>query len=166
MNFPISIDRTSLLPILVVLSGIFDFYSKVHRIFCKQTMDTLIRRRLHCLPFSHKRTLGLYGLTLCIVRTFHAFYRLLFFKMTIFKNFFVALPIEWQTASLEVFQWNIWRNTHIEYQQYILSCANSNWIRCLTLCILETSKWILWQTVRTKTKCSIMLHFIRVCTVS
>ena len=31
--------------------------------------------------------------------------------------------------------------------------------------ILETSKWVLWQTVKTQMKCSIMLHFTRVCTV-
>ena len=26
-------------------------------------------------------------------------------------------------------------------------------------------KWVLWQTLKTHMKCSIMLHFIRVCTV-
>ena len=35
----------------------------------------------------------------------------------------------------------------------------------LALCILETPKRVLWQTVKTQMKCSIMLHFIRVCTV-
>ena len=46
MNFPISISRMSLFQILGVLSGIFHFYSKVHRIFCRQTVETLIR---HCV---------------------------------------------------------------------------------------------------------------------
>ena len=32
----------------------------------------------------------------------------------------------------------------------------------LILCILETPKGVLWQTVKTLMKCSIMLHFIRV----
>ena len=31
----------------------------------------------------------------------------------------------------------------------------------LTLCKLETPKLVLWQTVKTQMKCSIMLHFIR-----
>ena len=31
--------------------------------------------------------------------------------------------------------------------------------------ILETPRWVLWQTVNTQMKCCIMLHFIRVCTV-
>ena len=35
----------------------------------------------------------------------------------------------------------------------------------LTLCILETPKRILLQTVKTQMKCSIVLHFIRVHTV-
>ena len=34
----------------------------------------------------------------------------------------------------------------------------------LTLKILENPKWGLWQIVKTQMKCSIMLHFIRVCT--
>ena len=34
-----------------------------------------------------------------------------------------------------------------------------------TLCIRETLKPVLWQTVKTQMKCSIMLHFIRVYTV-
>ena len=35
----------------------------------------------------------------------------------------------------------------------------------LTLCVLETPKRVLLQTVKTQIKCSIMLHFIRVYTV-
>ena len=35
----------------------------------------------------------------------------------------------------------------------------------LTLCIRETPKRVLLQTVKTQMKCSKMLHFIRVCTV-
>ena len=31
--------------------------------------------------------------------------------------------------------------------------------------MLETPKRVLWQTVKTQMKCSITLHFIRVCTV-
>ena len=62
MNFPISIDRTSLFQILGVLSGITHFYSKVHRVLCRQSVETQIRRRilrhliwgLHCLRMSHK----------------------------------------------------------------------------------------------------------------
>ena len=40
-----------------------------------------------------------------------------------------------------------------------------NKISTLTLCIRETHKRVLLQTVKTKMKCSIMLHFIRVYTV-
>ena len=35
----------------------------------------------------------------------------------------------------------------------------------LTLCIRETPKWVLLQTVRTQMKCHILRHFIRVHTV-
>ena len=78
MDFPI--DRTSLLPILGMfqnarlLCGIFHFYSEVHRIFCKQTVENLIGRRvLRRLIWSctvsrcpTKRTLGYMGnRTLC-----------------------------------------------------------------------------------------------------
>ena len=35
----------------------------------------------------------------------------------------------------------------------------------ITLRNLETPKWIVWQPVKTKMKCSIMLHFMWVCTV-
>ena len=45
MNFPSSINRTNLFLILGVIGGIFHIYSKVHLIFCKQTVKTLIRRR-------------------------------------------------------------------------------------------------------------------------
>ena len=38
------------------------------------------------------------------------------------------------------------------------------WTSILTLWIRETPKRVLWQTVKTKMKCSIVLHFIRVCT--
>ena len=43
----------------------------------------------------------------------------------------------------------------------------SNYIerRCLTLCIMETPKQVLWPTAKTQMKCRIMRHFIRVCTV-
>ena len=35
----------------------------------------------------------------------------------------------------------------------------------LTLCSLETHKWVLWQKVKTQMKWGSMGHFIRVCTV-
>ena len=38
-------------------------------------------------------------------------------------------------------------------------------IKTFTLCIRETPKWVLLQTVKTQMKCSIMLHFIWVYTV-
>ena len=67
MNFPISIGRTNLFLILVVLGGIIYSYSNSNRKFREKTVVALIRRRdlgLCCLPMSHKkRTLGLYGLT-------------------------------------------------------------------------------------------------------
>ena len=44
------------------------------------------------------------------------------------------------------------------------ACTNISVI-VLTLCILETPKRVLLQIVKTLMKCSIMLHFIRVCTV-
>ena len=39
------------------------------------------------------------------------------------------------------------------------------WLDFFTLCILEIPKQVLWQTVKTLMKCSIMLHFIKDCTV-
>ena len=33
------------------------------------------------------------------------------------------------------------------------------------LCILKTAKPVLWETVKIQMKCSLMLHFISVCTV-
>ena len=71
MNFPISIDGTSLFHILGVLGGIFPLYSNSNRIFYEQTVETLIRRRILrrliwvcavCLCPT-KRTLDVYGLT-------------------------------------------------------------------------------------------------------
>ena len=53
MNFPFSTNRMSLFQILGVLGGIFHFYSKVHRIFCKQTLEADLG--LHCSPMSHKK---------------------------------------------------------------------------------------------------------------
>ena len=38
----------------------FHFYSNFNRIFCKQTVETLIRHRFLCM--SHKKDAGLYGL--------------------------------------------------------------------------------------------------------
>ena len=35
----------------------------------------------------------------------------------------------------------------------------------VTICILNTRKWELWQTIKTQMKCCRMQHFIRVCTV-
>ena len=36
----------------------------------------------------------------------------------------------------------------------------------VTLLYMATPKQVLWQTVKTQMKCSTMLHFIRICTVS
>ena len=76
MNFSISINRRSLLQILGVLGGIFHLYSNFHRKFCKQTVETLIRRHvLRCLIWvctvcicPTKRMLGLYGLRISLIR--------------------------------------------------------------------------------------------------
>ena len=46
MNFPIFIGKTGLFQILGVLGGIFHFYSNFNRTFYKQTVRTLIRRRV------------------------------------------------------------------------------------------------------------------------
>ena len=46
MTFPIAIGRTSLFQNLGLLGGIFHFYSNCNRTSCKQTVDTLIRRRV------------------------------------------------------------------------------------------------------------------------
>ena len=71
MDFPIPINWTSPFPILGVLGPVFQFYQNFDRIFCKQTVETLIRRRVMrrlvwvctvCLCPT-KRALGLYGLT-------------------------------------------------------------------------------------------------------
>ena len=45
------------------VGGIFHFYLNFDRTFCKQSVETLTRHRvmgLHCLPLSHKKTLGLW----------------------------------------------------------------------------------------------------------
>ena len=47
----------------------------------------------------------------------------------------------------------------------IIVCIVTSLIVMLTLCIRETPKRVLLQTVKTQMKCSIMLHFIRVYTV-
>ena len=46
MDFPFLINLTSPCPFLGLLGGSFHFYSNFNRIFCKQTVETLIRRRI------------------------------------------------------------------------------------------------------------------------
>ena len=46
MDFPILINWTIPFPILGLLGGIFSFYLKFDRTFCKQAVETLIRRRV------------------------------------------------------------------------------------------------------------------------
>ena len=49
------------------------------------------------------------------------------------------------------------------YKFIVFDCKNLKNPSChLNICTLENSKQVLWQTVKTKMKCSIMLHFIRV----
>ena len=56
-------------------------------------------------------------------------------------------------------------------QKYFCMSEEESWYQIqskfsvLTFCILASTKWVIWQTVQTQMKCSIMLHFIRVCTV-
>ena len=67
MDFPISINSMGSFPILGLLGGIFPSHSNFNRTFCKQTVETLIRRPhyvasdlgLHCLLMSHKNDAGL-----------------------------------------------------------------------------------------------------------
>ena len=51
----------------------------------------------------------------------------------------------------------------------VQSCCDiflSYWVEpVLTFCLRQTCKLVLWQTVKTQVKCSIMLHFIRIYTV-
>ena len=70
MKVPISISRMSVFQMLGVFDGIFHFIQNYNRTFCKQTVETLIRRRVLwrliwvcvvCLCPTN-RTLGLYGL--------------------------------------------------------------------------------------------------------
>ena len=51
MEFPAHIYWTILFALLGLFDGIFHFYSKFDRTFCKQTVETLIR--LPCLYMSH-----------------------------------------------------------------------------------------------------------------
>ena len=59
MDFPTLNSRTHLFPILGLLGGIFKFSPKFDSIFCKQTVENLIRRRvqrlvcLQCLHIYH-----------------------------------------------------------------------------------------------------------------
>ena len=48
---------------------------------------------------------------------------------------------------------------------FLVSKATCHIIIAITLCIRETNKQVLLQTVKTQMKFSIMLHFIRVYTV-
>ena len=43
MEFPTIINKTSPFLFKGLLGGIFDFYLKFNRLFCKQTVETLIR---------------------------------------------------------------------------------------------------------------------------
>ena len=70
MDLPTIISRTCTFLILRELEGIYHFYQNFNRKFCKQTVETLIRRRVLqrliwvctvCLCPT-KRMLGLYGL--------------------------------------------------------------------------------------------------------
>ena len=71
MYFPILIIWTSPFQILGLLGGVFHFDSNFKRIFCKQTVENLIRRRVlrRVIWFAFvcrcptKRTLGLFGLS-------------------------------------------------------------------------------------------------------
>ena len=66
MEVPILINWTNPFPLCVLFGGIFHLYSNFDKTFCKQTMETLIRRRvMRCLiwactngPCPTKRTLG------------------------------------------------------------------------------------------------------------
>ena len=55
--------------------------------------------------------------------------------------------------------------TKAEWFLVVIDALRVNAPLLSSLCILETPKRELWQTVKTQMKCSIMLHFIRVCTV-
>ena len=54
---------------------------------------------------------------------------------------------------------------HKYFGKTMLTQHKSNILRILTLCIQETPIGIIFQTVKTQMKQSIMLHFIRVYTV-
>ena len=58
MDFPISLNWMSSFLVLGLLGGIFQFYSKFNRTFCKQTVEThnvASDLGLHCLSLSHKK---------------------------------------------------------------------------------------------------------------
>ena len=62
MEFPSLINWASQFPFEGLLDDSFHFYSNCDRTFCKQTVETLIRRRIvasglgiHCLHMSHKK---------------------------------------------------------------------------------------------------------------
>ena len=80
MEFPPIINWASLFPFQGLLSGILHFYSNSNRTFCKQTAETLIRRRVlwrliwvctDCICPTN-RTLGLYGLVYCDERALNS----------------------------------------------------------------------------------------------
>ena len=60
MGLPTLISRTSPFPILGASDGYFQFLSNIYSTFCKQTVDTLIRRHVCICPT--KRTQGLFDL--------------------------------------------------------------------------------------------------------
>ena len=72
MNLPTLISWMSPFPILGMLGSIFIFSPNLDRVFCKQTVKTLIRRHVlwrliwvcNVSLCPTKRTLGLYGLTI------------------------------------------------------------------------------------------------------
>ena len=80
MEFPTLIYWISQFPFLGLLGGIFLFYSNFNRTLCKQTVGTLVRRRILrrlvwvytvCLC-PKERTLGLNGLNKCLLERFIA----------------------------------------------------------------------------------------------
>ena len=91
-----------------------------------------------------------------------------------FKQFFFNVSYHIYAASLTLRAIRVRLATGICYDKLMKNCfKDCSQSRpsalmvyfALTLCILETPKQVFWQTVKTLMKCSIMLHFIRVCTV-
>ena len=103
MDFPISINWKSSLPILELLGGISHFHPNFNRTFCRQTVKNLIRRHIlrRLIWFCTvcrcptKRVLGLYGLIKLLYLYFNMYIKPIENLVTNITSELKKLPKHW-----------------------------------------------------------------------